>query len=810
MSPLRPAARVLGTIALGLTLLSPALAAPQATSSAGDDALAPLRQGGGETIIYRDQATGVPTFVGGNLPAVRANVTTPQAAAQAFFAENRDMFGMANPGAELSLVRDERDGLGMNHVRFQQRYNGVEVFGGVLIAHTRGIRIASITGNYFPGLSLETQPALTIEQAADRARAAAGAPDATVASERSGLAIYAKGERPALTWKVELIEGAGAGRWLVFVDARSGRIVHGINMAETARNRTTYTMGNNPNATLPGTKLCEEANPAGCAGDPAAKAAHDNAGIVYDYYKNIFGRDSIDGQGMALISSVHYGSNYNNAFWNGSQMVYGDGDGDMFSSLSQSLDVVAHELTHGITQHTADLVYEDESGALNESYSDVMGVLADTYGRSVTQPNWQLGEDVWTPSIAGDALRDMADPHKGNDFYTYQYNCSYRPGQPYYCGQPASVSEYAQFPINYGNEVPSDSGGVHTNSGIPNKAAYLIIQGGSFGGVNVAGIGVAKTQQIYYRTLTHYLTPYATFLDARNASIQACADLTGQFGITANNCASVRNGFKAVGVDAAPELANKLFAPLANFGVANTTAIGGKVTLNGGPAAGITLQLRRCDVRAASCGSASIVATATTDSAGTYRFAAGANIPNTDDYTWYRVVYFTPSENPDGKLLMWVSDDIGTYVKGNVVLLDAFDIADVSFGAPNDATPRSFPVTFTWAPRAVGGDYYIWEGYDNQFNLIALENPYLLHTQASFKLNSASDKQLYPGSSLTGLTFWDAALGSKAGFGYPWNSGRVALAGAQALSAEAFATRRAQLAQRVDQLHPRLGLAQGQ
>jgi bacillolysin len=248
---------------------------------------------------------------------------------------------------------------------------------------------------------------------------------------------------------------------------------------------------------------------------------------------------------LTIVSSAHFDVDYNNAFWNGEQMVYGDGDGMIFSPLTQGLDVIAHELTHGVTQYTAGLVYEDEQGALNESMSDVMGMFAQASATGTIDS--QIGEDVYTPSIANDALRDMADPHKGSDYFTYAYNCNYRVAQPGYCGQPAHMNEYAHYPLSL-SVSSSDQGGVHTNSGIPSKAAWLLSQGGSAAGISVVGIGRIKAQQIYYRMLTLYLTPYSNFLAARNSAIQACTDLIGQFGITANDCAQVRAAFAAVGV----------------------------------------------------------------------------------------------------------------------------------------------------------------------------------------------------------------------------------------------------------------------
>lgn len=209
---------------------------------------------------------------------------------------------------------------------------------------------------------------------------------------------------------------------------------------------------------------------------------------VYDYYKNTFGRESYDDKGSPIVSLTHVNNfngqdNRNNAAWIGDKMIYGDGDGQEFTGLAGANDVVAHEITHGVTQETAGLEYKDQSGALNESFSDVFGYFVD-------DKDFLMGEDVYTPNIEGDALRSMSDPEK--------------------YGQPANMKDYVH--------TESDNGGVHTNSGIPNKAAYNVIK----------SIGKDKAQHIYYRALTEYLTANATFADAKEAIHQSALDMYGQ------------------------------------------------------------------------------------------------------------------------------------------------------------------------------------------------------------------------------------------------------------------------------------------
>ncbi|WP_414045622.1 M4 family metallopeptidase [Macrococcus equi] len=211
------------------------------------------------------------------------------------------------------------------------------------------------------------------------------------------------------------------------------------------------------------------------------------ADLTYKYYKNKFGRESYDNAGSPLVSIVHANNigfnNRNNAAWMGDKIVYGDGDGVTFRPLAGAKDVVAHEITHGVTQETANLEYQGQSGALNESMSDVFAYFIDNDDATI-------GEDVYTPNKAGDALRSMSNPNLFN--------------------QPATMAQYVN--------TTSDNGGVHTNSGIPNKIAYDTVN----------QLGQDKAEKIYYRALTQYLTVNSTFADAKQALSQAAMDLYGQ------------------------------------------------------------------------------------------------------------------------------------------------------------------------------------------------------------------------------------------------------------------------------------------
>ncbi len=209
---------------------------------------------------------------------------------------------------------------------------------------------------------------------------------------------------------------------------------------------------------LPGTVVRGEGSPS--VADGVVNEAYDGAGIVYDFYKTVFNRDSIDGRGMRLDSTVHFGAGYDNAFWNGSQMVYGDGDGIVLHNFTGALDVIGHEMTHGVTQNESGLVYHGQSGALNEHLSDVFGIVIKQYNlnQSAAQADWLIGEGVIippNPMPAGGvarALRDMLNPG------TAYQNLPDIGSDP----QPAHMNNL------YGGS--QDNGGVHINSGIPNKA----------------------------------------------------------------------------------------------------------------------------------------------------------------------------------------------------------------------------------------------------------------------------------------------------------------------------------------------------
>ncbi|BAU12832.1 bacillolysin [Leptolyngbya sp. NIES-3755] len=287
--------------------------------------------------------------------------------------------------------------------------------------------------------------------------------------------------------------------------------------AANEKRRTVYTAGNGTE--LPGKIVRGEG--ASEATDIAVNEAYEGSGATYDFFKDIYQRDSIDGFGMRLDSTVHYGQRYNNAFWNGSQMVYGDGDGELFNRFTVSIDVIGHELTHGVTQNEAALIYRGQSGALNESFSDVFGSLIKqkVLNQTADQADWLIGEGLLTAKVNGTALRSMKAPGTAYDDKVLGKD-----------PQPAEMKS-----LYTGN---ADNGGVHINSGIPNRAFYLTATA-------IGGYAWEKAGKIWYLALTERLRPSSNFRTAARVTSLIAAEL---YGANSNEQKAVQNAWKTVGV----------------------------------------------------------------------------------------------------------------------------------------------------------------------------------------------------------------------------------------------------------------------
>jgi len=242
------------------------------------------------------------------------------------------------------------------------------------------------------------------------------------------------------------------------------------------------------------------------SGDAEVNEAYDGAGATFDFFSAVFGRNSLDNRGMRIVSTVHYGLQFDNALWTGHQIVFGDGDGHLFNRFTSSLDVIGHELTHGVIQYTAALGYTGQNGALNEHISDAFGIMVKQYklGQTASESDWLIGASLLTPAVHGRAIRSLAAPGTA-------YDDPILGRDP----QPAHMRDY--------DDAPADNYGVHINSGIPNHAFYLAAIG--LGGRTWEVLG-----RIWYVTLTNRLRPDADFGDFVRATVDIAGELYGNGG----------------------------------------------------------------------------------------------------------------------------------------------------------------------------------------------------------------------------------------------------------------------------------------
>ncbi len=261
----------------------------------------------------------------------------------------------------------------------------------------------------------------------------------------------------------------------------------------------------------------------GPTGDVAVDEAYDGLGATYDFYGEVFSRDSIDDEGLPLNAYVHYGDDYDNAFWDSREMVFGDGDGQLFNRFTISLDVIGHELTHGVTEDEAGLQYFGQPGALNESVSDVFGSLVKQrqLNQKTDEADWLIGAGLLTANVHGVALRSMKDPGTAYDDPVLGRD-----------PQPAHMRDYVQ--------TTADNGGVHINSGIPNKAFYLVAAA-------LGDYAWDRAGRIWYETLRDpRLRPTARFRTFARLTLRAATRLYSADGEEAR---AVRDAWAQVGVD---------------------------------------------------------------------------------------------------------------------------------------------------------------------------------------------------------------------------------------------------------------------
>jgi Zn-dependent metalloprotease len=558
----------------------------------------PIFQSIGNTIaeieIVRN-SEGIPIFIYGLPNEIKNNKYQDKQKKEdytfAYLNAIKNILKINDSKVEFQVANTQIDDLGFTHIRLQQTYKGIEVYKGELIVHFNTSDIYASNGHVYPTPKLENiTPNINQEQAIDIIKFAIA--EKTNVKTLNAFERQILGHEPLeltlmvyhtenkinevhLAWIAEFVPNL-THRFKVVVDAHSGEILDQFDQvckihhhhsnehispieapfdrAATARatdlkgvvrNINTYeigggyylldaakTMFNRARSKMPNEPVGaiwtingQNNSPANddfevvhhfsqnnVWNNPTAISAHYNAEVAYNYFRNTFNRNSIDGRGGNIISLINITdenkAGFDNAFWNGSAIFYGNGR-VAFEPLAKGLDVAGHEMSHGVIQHTANLEYRNESGALNESFADVFGVMID-------RTNWKIGEDIVRRNVfRSGAMRDMENPNNGGS--SLQDNG----------WQPANTSQ--QY---FGNE---DNGGVHINSGIPNRAFYLI----------ATGTSKEKAEQIYYRALSSYLTRSSQFVNARLAVVQAATDFHGANSPEVN---IVNQAFDAVGI----------------------------------------------------------------------------------------------------------------------------------------------------------------------------------------------------------------------------------------------------------------------
>ncbi|HPO15120.1 MAG TPA: M4 family metallopeptidase [Candidatus Hydrogenedentes bacterium] len=497
-------------IAAGVLIASKAGAQTNTPASAVDNlnqavtALITASVGGSETPRVVRAQDGVVRFAGsppGGVFWVKGAGSTPESAAKAFLQEHAKAFGVS-AATTFNVMRVKQDTI-RSYVRMQQYIDGIPVFAGqtiVQVSDSGGVEcvmsdISRSTGGFSLSAVMDENTAVDVAMVTGinlygaHALSTVEDPELMVFSP---CVLNMKGS-DRLVWRVviEATDGALI-KELVLVDAENGSIPLHYTLIPTAKNRQIYDSVNT--AADPGTLVRSEGQ--GECGITDADQAYDFYGDTYDYYMNEHGRDSIDGSGYTLSATVRYcypgeGCPWDNAMWDGTRMYFGQG-------YAAADDVVAHELTHGVTQYESNLVYSGQSGAINESFSDIWGEFVDlTNGRGTdtTEVRWLTGED-----LPIGALRSMSNPPA--------YGC------------PDSMCS------SYWYSGTDDEGGVHTNSGVGNKLCYLLTDGDVFNDETVTGMGISQVADLFYEVQTNLLTSGADYADLSNALDQAAINLS--------------------------------------------------------------------------------------------------------------------------------------------------------------------------------------------------------------------------------------------------------------------------------------------
>ncbi len=500
--------------------------------------------------IYKANDKNVVEYVEGRLSSPVA-AGEEQAASISFFEENKGAFRMVNPAEEMRFKRIDVDEIGMKHLRFEQFYSGIRVVGGELITHfgSDGI-LKTANGNFLPGIDIGITPLVTSDNASIAAQkdlatffggGKAGEPE---------LVIFPWNDKYFLAWRMFIYSDTPMGRWEYIIDASSGEVIYKanrimnandigtgigvmgdtLNHIDTHYSGSTYSMidytrqaANNPhghngqmpagnyiqtnNATtsLPGTVATDADNVWYSASQAPSVSGQVYTGAMYDWLLQAFGRNSFNGSGASMLTVVNYSAEgNNNAYWDGSRIVVWSFSAG-WRSLAGCPDVIAHEWGHAVTENESNLVYEKEPGALNESFSDMMGAAFEFAHDTLDTPDWLMGENGQT---TGGAFRSMSDPHAyGNPDY-------YGTSDPYWTDVVGCVPSYY-----------NDYCGVHNNSGVGNKWFYLLSDGGTHHSIYVTAIGVVNAIRVAYRANAFYWTSTTDYHNAALGTISAANDL---------------------------------------------------------------------------------------------------------------------------------------------------------------------------------------------------------------------------------------------------------------------------------------------
>lgn len=508
-------------VLFGSTGMAPAMNQPSETAQASQVVLDQCLEN--SSITHQNKLDGLYTFIGTNPDGERLKLpdmegaSSPEAAGRSYLSTCGSLFGLKDPGEELVTRKQGVTEDGRNVLLFQQTHKGIPVLAGELkLQLTANNEIILVNGEISPDLTLDVIPTLSTGDAQQAALAAVSlkyqlvTPD-DLTTDEPELWIYdpqliGNTGSVVLAWRMKVLKDSMPPlEELVLVNARDGSLALSLGLLESAKSIETYDAKNGTDYAA-AELVCDTTDLTCAAGDSDEQEAHVFASDTYDYYFNTHNRDSIDNAGMTIKSYVHFDTNWCNAQWVGSSslMRYGDGC-DIVGD-----DVVAHELTHGVTDYESNLVYSGQSGAINESFSDIWGEFVDlNNGRGTDTPEarWKIGEDIYT------VIRNMKNPPAKSH--------PDRMGSAlYYTGTDQDIY-------------------VHRNSGVGNKAAYLMTDGDTFNSYTVTGLGETKAIKIFYEAQTNILTSGNDYAALGNALIQACSNLVAGGTTTTADCTQV-------------------------------------------------------------------------------------------------------------------------------------------------------------------------------------------------------------------------------------------------------------------------------